>query len=145
LDAVIVNYSVDAARAGGTISVRLESPTAAPVAQLPILFSGGYGSYLPRPAKLKEPVRGRHDVYLTFAGKNQGYQGLANVNWIQFKTWAPADAIAATQPAPERTASTRPTTKPAVSNESTGWLRGLLGNDVKPATAPTAITPGRSR
>jgi metallo-beta-lactamase family protein len=84
VDTLTLAYAVDPARAGGTISVRLDLPTATPIGEIPLVSTGGYNLFIPATVPLKQKITGNHDVYLTFSGKNQGYQGLADVAWFTF-------------------------------------------------------------
>jgi len=115
-------YGVDLAHANGKISVHLDLPTSAPVCEIPIVATGGYRPFYVRTVALDRTVVGSHDVYLTFAGQDRGYQGLADVAWFNFN--APGTAKL-TPPPPPPAPATRPaaTTGPA----SGPSLRGLFG------------------
>jgi hypothetical protein len=67
---------------------------------------------------LDRTVVGTHDVYLTFAGQDRGYQGLADVGWFAFN--APGTAKL-TPPPPPPAPTTRPvaTTGPATRPAAT--------------------------
>jgi hypothetical protein len=105
VDTFTVAFAVDAAHAGGVISVRLDRPSALPLCEVPAAAMPAAPGYPPRSAKLRFAVTGKHDVYLTFAGTNRGYQGLADVAWFGFgRADKAATAPAATGPA----ATTRP-------------------------------------
>jgi hypothetical protein len=125
-DTLTLSYAVDAAHAGGVISVRLDLPTAAPVCDIPIVATGGYQRFYARTVSLGRTVTGSHDVYLTFAGQDRGYFGLADVAWFSFNAVGTA---ALTPPPPQPASATRPaTTVPATRPSST--------------TAPAPAPPG---
>jgi len=84
VDTITLNYAVDAAHAGGVISVRLGLPTAPAICEIPIVSTGGYQSFFTRAVALKELVKGKHDVFVTFSGTNRGYFGLADLAWFKF-------------------------------------------------------------
>ena len=66
----------------------------------------------------------RHDVYLTFAGTNRGYQGLADIAWFSFN--APGTAVVSPPIAPAagiRPAATVPATAPVPNVLGTDLLR----------------------
>jgi hypothetical protein len=109
-----LSYAVDAVHApGGTISVRIGLPTSPVVCEIPIISTGGYNQYFTRTLALKERVKGKHDVYLTFSGTNRGYFGLADVAWFKFnKPGAAAPSGPPAPPAPPR-ATTLPARLPA--------------------------------
>ncbi|MDB5321878.1 MAG: polymerase, sigma-24 subunit, subfamily [Phycisphaerales bacterium] len=120
-DTFTLTYAVDASHAGGVISVRLDLPTAAPVCEIPIVATGGR-MYL-RTVALGRTVVGNHDVYLTFAGQDRGYQGLADVAWFAFN--APGTAKLTPPPPPP---STQATTRAATTGPTTvPSLRQFLG------------------
>jgi hypothetical protein len=107
MDGFEIAYSVDAAHAGGTISVRLDRPDAPSVRDVSIESSDG--RVLPHTLKLRKAVTGKHDVYLTFAGTDRGYQGLADVAWFRFGNAEKMFREAALRPAlGETTTTTRP-------------------------------------
>jgi RNA polymerase sigma factor (sigma-70 family) len=109
-----LNYAVDAARAGGVISVHLDLPTSKPVCEIPIVSTGGYGRFYSRTVALSKPIGGSHDVYLTFAGRDQGYQGVADVAWFSFNARrTPLTPPPPQPPAATTRATTRATTLPA--------------------------------
>jgi RNA polymerase sigma factor (sigma-70 family) len=112
-DTFTLSYAVDAAHAGGgVISVRLDLPTAAPVCEIPIVATGGYQHFYSRTVALSRTITGNHDVYLTFAGQDRGYFGLADVAWFSFN--APGTAALTPPPPPPATQSTtRAATVPA--------------------------------
>jgi hypothetical protein len=109
-DTLSLVYAVDASRAGGVISVRLDLPTAKPVCEIPIVSTGGYGRFYTRTVKLSETIKGNHDVFLIFSGADKGYQGLADV--AQFNFNATGTGVL-TPPPPPPPPATRPTTMPA--------------------------------
>jgi hypothetical protein len=119
-DTFTLNYAVDAAHAGGgVISVRLDLPTSAPVCEIPIVATGGYQRFYSRTVALSRTITGNHDVYLTFAGQDRGYFGLADVAWFSFN--APGTAALTPpppQPAPATRATTLPTSLPSTTTTS---------------------------
>jgi hypothetical protein len=118
-DTFSLAYGVDLAHANGKISVHLDLPTSAPVCEIPIVATpGGYRPFYVRTVALDRTVVGTHDVYLTFAGQDRGYQGLADVGWFAFN--APGTAKL-TPPPPPPAPTTRPvaTTGPATRPAAT--------------------------
>jgi hypothetical protein len=79
-NAVAITYSCDNARAGGTISLRLDDLGTAPIAEVPVIGTGGFHRYTTRTIPL-DAITGSHNVILSFSGKSPG---IANVSRIQF-------------------------------------------------------------
>jgi len=112
-DTFTLSYAVDAGHAGGVISVRLDRPDAPPVCEIPIVSTWSYQRYYQRTVALSKAVTGNHDVYLTFAGQDRGYFGLADVAWFSFnKTGTGRVNAPPSPPAPPQPPATRPTTQP---------------------------------
>lgn len=117
-DTFTLNYAVDPAHAGGVISVRLGLPTSPAICEIPIVSTGSYQQFFTRTVALKELMKGKHDVFVTFLGTNRGYFGLADLAWFKFNakgTAAPTGPPPppATRPATRRS-STAPSTQPAI-------------------------------
>jgi PKD repeat protein/plastocyanin len=100
-----LNFRVASGGAGGTIEVRLDSPTGTLVGTSPqIANTGGWQSWTTVQLPLDNPPGGTHELFLVFRNAtNAG--GLFNVNWIE--------AIgkgAATTEAPQVSADAEPKT-----------------------------------
>jgi PKD repeat protein len=78
-----LNFRVASGGAGGTIEVRLDSPTGELVATSPqIANTGGWQSWTTVQVPLTNPPSGTHELFLVFRNSaNNG--GLFNVNWIE--------------------------------------------------------------
>jgi serine/threonine protein kinase len=76
--------------AGGTINIRLDSPTGTLIGTCPVASTGGWQTWTTVTCNLKG-ASGTHNVYLVFTGPT-GW--LFNVEWFEFKqaTQAPAPA-----------------------------------------------------
>ncbi|MGN9781772.1 glycoside hydrolase family 16 protein [Nonomuraea sp. ZG12] len=72
-----------AAGVSGLVQVRLDSPTASPVAEFALANTGGWQSWRTVPANMS-PVTGTHTVYLTFSSGQPA--DFVNVNWFTFST-----------------------------------------------------------
>ncbi len=70
-----------AAGVSGLVQVRLDSPTAAPVASLAVASTGGWQSWQTL-AINSAAITGNHDVYLTFSSGQPA--DFVNVNWFGF-------------------------------------------------------------
>ena len=78
-----MTFTASAASAlqGGRVEVRLDSPSAKPVATLVVPCTGGWEQWKTVTTSVSA-VTGKHDVYFTFAG-NKGAK-LFNLDWWQF-------------------------------------------------------------
>jgi RNA polymerase sigma factor (sigma-70 family) len=109
IEALGISYAVSAANAGGTIRFRLDRQDGPVVAEVPLESTGGFRSFGTRWVKLLQPVTGRHDVFLVFAGANGRQKGIADVDWFRFgKAPPPPPRVL-----PPTTASTRATVAPS--------------------------------
>ncbi|MUL41986.1 carbohydrate-binding protein [Streptomonospora sp. PA3] len=72
-----------AAGVSGLVEVRLDSPTAAPVASFAVANTGGWQSWRTVPANMSA-VTGTHTVYLTFSSGQPA--DFVNLNWFTFST-----------------------------------------------------------
>lgn len=80
MDRIKLNLAVDAAYAGKTIEVRLDSPTGAQVGTVTVPSTGGWTTF----REVVTPIQrtsGVHNLYLVARGGN----GVANLDWIQFE------------------------------------------------------------
>jgi cytochrome c len=77
-----VTFRVASAGAGGTIEVRVDSPTGPLIGSADVAVTGGWQKWADVSAPLKDPG-GNHELFLVFKHpQNQG--GLFNLNWIHF-------------------------------------------------------------
>ncbi|WP_084723058.1 glycoside hydrolase family 16 protein [Streptomonospora alba] len=67
----------------GLVEVRLDSPTAEPVASFAVAGTGGWQSWQTVPMNMS-PVTGTHTVYLTFTSGQPA--DFVNLNWFTFST-----------------------------------------------------------
>lgn len=65
---------------GGTIEIRLDSPTGTLIGSCKVAGTGGWQVFTDSICDV-EPVKGKHDLYLKYTG-GSGY--LINLNWFQF-------------------------------------------------------------
>ncbi|RQP21282.1 RICIN domain-containing protein [Piscinibacter terrae] len=80
MDRIRLNLAVDAAYAGKTIEVRLDSPTGAQVGTVTVPSTGGWTTF----HEVVTPIQrtsGVHNLYLVARGGN----GVANIDWLQFE------------------------------------------------------------
>ncbi len=69
---------------GGTIEVRIDSPTGTLLGTISVVNTGGNQAWQTNSTNIS-PVSGTHDVYLVYKG-GSGY--LFNINWLQFSSTA---------------------------------------------------------
>jgi RNA polymerase sigma factor (sigma-70 family) len=77
---ILVRLAVPVSHAGSDIEVRLGAPDAPPHAVLQAQPTPWWNVFATQQAKMQS-VRGVHDVYLTFAGRN----GVCDIDWIRFE------------------------------------------------------------
>jgi len=71
---------------GGTLEVRLDSLKGSVLTSITMPRTGGWEVFQPFTSELKQPVTGKHDLYLYFNGKNLvGGRELFNFDWWSFK------------------------------------------------------------
>src|SRR3954453_22244705 len=139
-----MRFRVASAGAGGTIEVRLDSPTGTLVGTTPTITpTGDWQTFKDVSLNYATPPTGTHELFLVF--RNRGStQNLFNVNWIEF-----VGKGAATTAAPEVSATGTPLTGTAPLNvkfdatatdaEGTAltyaWDFGVPGTDADTSTA----------
>lgn len=67
--------------ATGTVEVRVDTPTAAPIARFAIASTGGWQSWVTKATPVTA-ITGRHTVYLTFASDQ--HEDFVNISWFRF-------------------------------------------------------------
>ncbi len=98
-----IRFRVASAAAGGTLQVRLDSPTGALVAEAAVAPTGGWQTWVNVDVPLASPPTGTHTVFLV-ASNPASNDSLFNVNWFQVfgkgaATTAPPEVAAAANPA----------------------------------------------
>lgn len=134
----MVQLGVPASNAGGVIEVRLDSPTAPPVARLQTVSTGGYTTYAYQAIDVPTAVTGVHEVYLTFVGND-----VASLNSFGFTSTTPSPMNPpATVPVgpggytdpSQTTATTTPTAPPTTAPPTTGGPLPTLTLTASPST-----------
>ena len=111
--------AVPADHAGKQIVVRADRPDGPVIARLTVHSTGGWGK-LEVQAALLSPIRGTHDLYLSFTGS-----GVANLYWMQFAPpGAPTEPLQA-----------------GASSQPSADVAGRLGGS---GAGQAAVAPGRA-
>jgi hypothetical protein len=94
-NAIRVSVAVDPARAGQTISFRLDSLTGTSLSEFVVPNSGGWTTFTTGTA-LASKVSGKHVLFLVPITGNGFTSGVADVDWFEFYTVAPTSIHGAT-------------------------------------------------
>jgi PKD repeat protein len=99
-----IRFRAASGGAGGTIQVRLDSPTGPLAGEVAVANTGGWQSWTNVTLQLPTPPEGTHELFLVFVNPSAGDGGLFNVNHF-----TALGKGAANSAAPEVTASVEPT------------------------------------
>lgn len=86
---VLVRWASDSEVGGGTVDVRLGSPTGTVAGTFQLGDTDNWADYQEKVVSLDQLVSGVQDIYFVFVGPPTSAQGLFSIDWIEFTNNAP--------------------------------------------------------